>query len=157
MPARCRNNKCSSKRDNKRRCDESCAYASQPVFPRQVRVCSTDDVVSPLAPPGMRGNAPAGQLRGFMLSHYAFPALPRWATLCRPTGFGFPNTLASQRFRGRLHCVAPGGAWLCLTRCSRANSARPKCVRFFGFQTCSKKRPDPGNSRFLVAQKHRAA
>jgi len=29
MPARCRNNKGSSKRDNKRRCDESCAYASE--------------------------------------------------------------------------------------------------------------------------------
>src|SRR5579862_2762043 len=61
-----------------------------------------------------------------MLSHYAVPGLPPWATLCRPLrglyslwpvsqGFHHPNTRKvgacwGPRFRPGLNCVAPDGA-----------------------------------------------
>jgi len=45
------------------------------------KVCGN---VSPLTLPGRRVSAPAGRLRGLMLSHQGFPGLPPWANFCRP-------------------------------------------------------------------------
>jgi hypothetical protein len=70
------------------------------------------------APPGLDGSGvcvpracalgyPVSPLRG--LAVLVFPALPRWATLYRPSGAGWFRCVRSQGLRPGLPCVAPPG------------------------------------------------